>query len=69
VRERDGGAGCGAAGGCAGKKGMGRRPEVEGAPDMWVPHVRERKRGERGAGAGGPAWAERGSWAARGKEG
>jgi hypothetical protein len=23
------------------------RPEVEGAPDMWVPHVRERKRGER----------------------
>jgi hypothetical protein len=30
--------------------GGGRRrgwPEVEGAPDMWVPHVRERKRGDR----------------------
>jgi hypothetical protein len=42
--------------------------EVEGAPDMWVPHVRERKRGERrerGAGAGGPRGPERG-WAAAG---
>jgi hypothetical protein len=31
----------------------GGRPEVEGAPDMWVPHVRERKRGERERAAAG----------------
>jgi hypothetical protein len=61
VREWDGGVGGGAAGGYPGKKGMGRRPEVEGAPDMWVPHVREGKRGEIGAGACGPAWAESGA--------
>jgi hypothetical protein len=27
--------------------------EVEGAPDMWVPHVRERKRGREGGERGG----------------
>jgi hypothetical protein len=33
--------------GRAGKK-RGGALEVEGAPDMWVPHVRERKRGRGG---------------------
>jgi hypothetical protein len=41
------------------RKKKGGRPEVEGAPDMWDPHVRERKRGERRRALGEPAWAGR----------
>jgi hypothetical protein len=50
-RGRSGTAGWPAAGGGR-RRG---RPEVEGAPDMCVPHVTERKRGVVGGGrAGGP---------------
>jgi hypothetical protein len=47
----------------------GGKPEVEGAPNMWVPHVRERKRGERRRALGGPAWAGRERAAAGSKRG
>jgi hypothetical protein len=44
--EGRGAVGNGGMAAAGGGRRMGR-PEVEGAPDMCVPHVRERKRGER----------------------
>jgi hypothetical protein len=61
--RRDGGAGSGAA--ARGRRGGAL--EVEGAPDMWVPHVREIKRGRERRGErrrrSGPRGPKRG-WAA-----